>query len=89
MIVDFHVHTAHYRYRTKDHIELLRRGWGDRMEWMIATHSSPDAFLQLMDEAGVDYAVVLAELAPITSGIATNEDVDKFCFHSTPVMVKK
>jgi uncharacterized protein len=82
MIIDFHVHTAYYRSRTEDYMELLRGGWGDRMEWMIETYSSPNAFLQLMDETGIDYTVILAELAPITSGIAANEDVAKFCADS-------
>jgi predicted TIM-barrel fold metal-dependent hydrolase len=82
MIIDFHIHTAYYRSRTKDYMELLRRGWGERMHWMIQTYSSPGAFVQLMDRAGIDYAVILAELAPITSGIAANEDVALFCAHS-------
>ena len=52
------------------------------MDWMLETYSSPEAFLELMDEAGIDYAVILAELAPITSGIAANEDVAQFCSQS-------
>lgn len=82
MIIDFHVHTAYYRSRTPAYMELLQRGWGDRLDWMLETYSSPQAFLGLMDEAGIDYAVILAELAPITSGIAANEDVAEFCSHS-------
>ncbi len=82
MIIDFHVHTAYYRSRTQAYMELLQRGWGDRLDWMLETYSSPQAFLGLMDEAGIDYAVILAELAPITSGIAANEDVAEFCSHS-------
>ena len=78
MIIDFHVHTAYYRSRTPAYMELLRRGWGDRMDWMLETYSSPEAFVGLMDSAGIDYAVILAELAPITSGIAANEDVAQF-----------
>ena len=82
MIIDFHVHTAYYRSRTPDYNELLQQAWGDRLNWMLETYSSPQAFVGLMDEAGIDYAVILAELAPITSGIAANEDVAKFCSHS-------
>lgn len=83
MIVDFHVHTAYYRSRTPAYMDLLRRGWGDDcVDWMIQTYSSPEAFIRLMDDAGIDYAVVLAELAPITSGIAANEDVAQFCSYS-------
>ena len=83
MIIDFHIHTAYYRSRTPDYMQLLRQGWGDRMQWMLQTYSSPEAFVGLIDEAGIDYAVILAELAPITSGIAANEDVAQFCTHSS------
>lgn len=82
MIIDFHVHTAYYRSRTPDYMELLQQSWGDRLDWMLETYSSPRAFVGLMDEAGIDYAVILAELAPITSGISANEDVAEFCSHS-------
>jgi len=87
MIIDFHVHTAYYRSRTPDYKELLHQGWGDRLDWMLQTYSSPEAFVGLMDEAGIDYAVILAELAHITSGIAANEDVAQFCSHSPRLMV--
>lgn len=82
MIIDFHVHTAYYETTTKDYDDLIRRAWGDRMDWMIQTYSSPEGFLGLMDEAGIDYAVILAELAPITTGIADNEYVANFCSKS-------
>jgi len=82
MIIDFHVHTAHYQSMTRSYLDLLRRQWGDRFDWMIQTYSSPEAFLGLMDEGGIDYAVILAELAPITTGISDNEYVAEFCSKS-------
>ncbi|MGA7877029.1 MAG: amidohydrolase family protein [Desulfoferrobacter sp.] len=82
MIVDFHVHTAYYKTMTDSLLDLMRDAWGDRMNWLISTYSSPEAFLDLMDEAGIDYAVILAELAPITTGIADNEYVAEFCSKS-------
>ena len=82
MIIDFHVHTAHYQSMTRSWLDLLRQQWGDRLDWMIQTYSSPEAFLGLMDEGGIDYAVVLAELAPITTGISDNENVAEFCSKS-------
>jgi len=82
MIIDFHIHPAHYQIRTAAWEKLLREVWGDRLEWVVKTYSSPTAFLGLMDEAGIDYAVILAELAPITTGIADNEYVAEFCSQS-------
>jgi hypothetical protein len=82
MIIDFHVHTTRYKIRTSALQDLLQKAWGDRLDWMIKTYSSPEAFLGLMDEAGVDYAVILAALVPITAGIADNESVAEFCSKS-------
>jgi uncharacterized protein len=79
LVIDFHVHTAYYRTKTQSFQEFLKRSWGGRLEWMEKTYSSPEAFLELMDDAGIDYAVVLAELAPITTGIADNEYIRDFC----------
>ena len=82
-IVDFHVHPAHYQSMTQSYLELLRRQWGDGLDDMLRTYSTPKAFLGLMDECGVDFAVILAELAPITTGIADNESVAQFCSESS------
>ena len=82
-IIDFHVHPAHYQSMTKSYLDLLRRQWGDGLDQMIRTYSSPKGFLGLMDECGVDFTVVLAELAPITTGIADNEYVAQFCSESS------
>jgi len=82
MIIDFHVHTAYYQTMTRSYADYIRSKWGDRMDWLIETYSSPEAFLGLMDEGGIDYAVILAELAPITTGIADNEYVAEFCSKS-------
>lgn len=81
-VIDFHVHTALYQTATDSYRELIRAQWGDKAEDMIRTYSSPKAFLDLMDECGIDYAVILAELAPITTGIADNQYVAAFCSES-------
>lgn len=81
-IIDFHVHTAYYQTVTQSYLDLLRRQWGDALDEMIRTYSSAEAFLSLMDECGIDFAVILAELAPITTGIVDNEYVAQFCSKS-------
>ncbi len=82
MIIDFHVHTAAYQSMNESLVDLLRQAWGDRMEWMTATYSNPDAFLRLMDEAGIDCAVILADLNPMITGLADNAHVAEFCSRS-------
>jgi len=81
-VIDFHVHTAFYQTATKGYEELIRAQWGDKAEDMMRTYRSPKAFLELMDECGIDYAVVLAELAPVTTGISDNQYVAGFCSES-------
>ena len=85
-IIDFHVHTAYYQSMTQSYLDLLRRQWGDGLDQMIRTYSSAKAFLGLMDECRVDFAVILAELAPITTGIADNEYVAQFCSESSRLL---
>ena len=43
---------------------------------------TPKNLLGFMDVEGVDFAVVLAEIAPITTGIVDNEFVAEFCSES-------
>lgn len=82
MIIDFHIHTVYYETKTESYMDLLKGSYGDRVDWLIKTYSSPEAFVGLMDEAGIDYAVILAELAPITTGIVDNVYVAEFCSKS-------
>jgi uncharacterized protein len=81
-IIDFHIHTAHYQSTTPSYLAYLRRQWGGELEKIITTYSSPELFLGLLDECGIDYAVILAEVAPITTGIVDNAYVAGFCAKS-------
>jgi hypothetical protein len=81
-IVDFHIHPVRYQTMTPSYLAFLRRQWGDGLEEMIRKYSSPDDFLGLMDACGIDFAVILAEIAPITTGLADNESVAEFCSQS-------
>jgi predicted TIM-barrel fold metal-dependent hydrolase len=78
-VIDFHIHTAHYQSMTPSYSAFLREVWGDELENMIRTYSSPELFLQLLDECGIDAAVILAEVSPITTGIVDNVYVAGFC----------
>ncbi|MBN2568227.1 MAG: amidohydrolase [Deltaproteobacteria bacterium] len=82
MIIDFHVHTAFYETVTECYGSYIRSSWQD-CETAIEAYSSPEGFLGLMDEGGIDYVVILAELAPITTGISNNEYVAEFCSKSS------
>lgn len=73
-VIDFHVHTVYYQSFTPSCYDFLQRQWGNEYKEAIRKYSSPAEFLGLMDEGGIDYAVILAELAPITTGIIEKED---------------
>jgi len=80
-VVDFHVHVAEYNMWTPWVHEYMKKvnpviyeGFDKIMK--------PDGILELMDEDGVDLAVILAEIAPLTTGVVRNEFVAEFCSKS-------
>ena len=80
-VIDFHVHLSLYETFTKDAFDFFAAAHPSEEEYeaFCKKYSDPQTFLQLMDEKGVDYSVVLAEIAPLTTGVATNEMVKDFC----------
>lgn len=81
-VVDWHVHTSHYDPYTPGYAEFLKMFVGPDLEAFDREFSNPERFLKLLDDSGVDYAVILTEIAPITTGIVTNEYVAEFCAES-------
>jgi predicted TIM-barrel fold metal-dependent hydrolase len=79
MVLDFHTHSvrldpempAGFRAFMSSNQE------GD-LDELCEYYSNPKNFLALLDEAGVDYAVVLAETAVITSALIPNDHVQQF-----------
>ncbi len=80
-VVDFHVHLAEYESFSTDAYNFFAGAFQSKTEYdnFCRIYSDPHAFLQLMEQNGVDYAVVLAELSPTSTGICTNEKVAAFC----------
>jgi predicted TIM-barrel fold metal-dependent hydrolase len=82
MIVDFHIHPvpseAHIPASFRDFMANQQQDFGDLRE----NYSESGQFVALLDQAGVDYAVVIAEVAPITSALVTNDEVRDFCRQS-------
>ena len=79
MIVDFHIHPVpsetHIPESFKTFLEKEQRDLAD----LRKNYGESAQLLELMDQAGVDYSVVIAEVAPITSALVTNEEVREFC----------
>lgn len=79
--IDFHVHLGLYTEHKPWVTEWIRRSQPDPAGYdaYINRYNDPDAFEELLTTEGVDYACILAELSPITTGICTNEQVREFC----------
>ncbi|MGI6584287.1 MAG: amidohydrolase family protein [bacterium] len=80
-VIDFHIHLINY-----DHLRETAYQWFGRMfetqdefERYKEQYSDPDSFCKLLQENGVDYAVILAEISPLVTGLAPNELVRDFC----------
>ncbi len=78
-VVDFHVHVGRCQDWHPWVREWMTRVAGEDLESRLEKSETPTAFVQFLDEAGVGYAVVLAEYSPITTGVVPNEYVAEFC----------
>lgn len=79
MIIDFHTHlVSDMKHVPAGFRDFFEKQQGESLEIFSARYRSVGAFLDFLDENGVDKAVVLAEVAPITSGLVTNREVIDF-----------
>ncbi len=79
LVVDFHCHMAYYEKVTEGYTRYIEQMAGMPYEGLVERYGSPEAFVRLLDENGVDCAVILAETSPISAGIATNDQLIEFC----------
>ena len=79
-VIDFHIHTYDFPVQaTPSFVEFMNRELGSSFEEFVRTRCNATSYVKALDEAGIDYAVILAELAPLTSAIASNEGVRRLC----------
>lgn len=74
MRIDFHVHLAAREHLKPDPERFCDSFWTDRGDWgeKVRDAASVDA---LIESEGLDYAVGLAEVSPIATGVTSNEYV--------------
>lgn len=77
--IDFHVHLGDYSSYKPWAMEWIKRLHPAGFEEYINRYNDPGEFEELLSAEGVDYACILAELSPITTGICSNEQVEAFC----------
>lgn len=80
-VIDFHVHLSEFETLTPSVFELLSNVYPTREEFLnfCNKYSDPQNYLQLMDQNGVDYSVVLAGSKTMKTSTAMNELVEAFC----------
>jgi len=78
LVIDFHFHAGLYHEYHPWVIEWIRTQM-EEPEAFIQEVMTPAGIIRYLDDSGVDYAVALAELSPITTGVLSNEEVAEFC----------
>jgi len=78
-VVDFHTHLAPYETIQPWLVEWTYSLVGEELEQRYERSSTAEGAQAILDESGVDYAVVLADYHPMTTGITGNERVAEYC----------
>jgi predicted TIM-barrel fold metal-dependent hydrolase len=78
LVIDFHMHAGLYHDMHPWVTEWIETQIEDP-EAFVREVLTPEGIERHLRENGVDYAVALAELSPITTGMLSNEDVVELC----------
>jgi len=79
MVIDFHIHLSRPEHEHPWVMEWMRANFTGDLDAMVEKVLSPEGIRQYLQENGIDWAVGLAEVSPITTGVADNEYVGDFC----------
>jgi len=77
-IIDFHVHIGRKEH-WKEGIHAYQKASGSDFYDRYEELTDPDRFALYLKEAGIEKAVILPEISPITTGVVSNEYVLDFC----------
>ena len=78
LVIDFHLHAGIYHELHPWVLDWMRTNIEDP-ETFVGEVLTPEGIERYLLENGVDYAVALAELSPITTGMLNNEEVAELC----------
>lgn len=78
-VIDFHLHIMDPANLRPWTVEYVVKSSGQEMEHLSRVMASPDLLLEMLHDNGVDCAVVITEMSPITTGVISNEAVAEFC----------
>jgi predicted TIM-barrel fold metal-dependent hydrolase len=77
-VIDFHLHAGLYHDLHPWVIEWMKTETKDPQSY-VSSVLTREGIVPFLRENGVDYAVALAELSPITTGVLSNESVAELC----------
>jgi uncharacterized protein len=80
-VVDFHIHPIYYdKFYVESTLNWIRELHADK-DWdqFYNAHADPDFFQIFLQENGVDYGIIMADLCPAVTGVCSNEYVLGFC----------
>jgi len=78
VIIDFHLHVSRPEHEHPWVIEFMQDQFdGDLVEFMQRT-LTPEGIRGFLQANGIDYAVALAEVSPVTTGTISNEETIAF-----------
>lgn len=78
-VLDFHVHVLRYDRIEAGVKNLLEKAYPGKVKELLDQYSTPEQLTALLDEAGVERAVLLAEYSPGVTCVVTNEEVAEIC----------
>lgn len=79
MTIDFHIHLSRPEHNLPWVMEWTSANYSGDLEEFMEKILTPEGIRSYLQTNGIDYAVGLAEVSPITSGWAGNDYVGEFC----------
>ncbi len=79
MIIDFHVHLSKIEHGHPWVLEWIQESYPGDLEALLNEVLTPEGLRLYLQKNGIDWAVGLAEVSPITTGWAGNEYVGRIC----------
>ncbi|MEE9508166.1 MAG: amidohydrolase family protein [Anaerolineales bacterium] len=73
MIIDFHIHVSLPEHAHPWILEFVQGEFNGEIEEAMNEVLTPEGIRSFLQEAGIDYAVALAEVSPVTTGVCDNE----------------
>jgi len=81
LLIDFHIHVSRAEHEHPWVLDFIRQEYrGDDDLWALVNRVlTPTGLRPFLQENGIDWAVALAEVNPVTSGVTPNEFVADLC----------